>query len=173
MTPGRLACAALTALAAGCAAAPTAPAPEPAPPPPPAHLEPPNTAAAPQAGAAVPKALPTAARAAPMAEAPTQDFVPLPQIQAAFDLQKRYFWTLYAAHLQSRPGLRGRVLVSFTIRPDGSASDVRLVDSDLGDGDLEQDVLKEVAAMVFPTARGATPVQDYPIIFSSPKVPRK
>ena len=168
-----LAC--LAALLAACAGAPPTPPPPPEPqaPPAPAPLQPPNTAAMPPVSAAAPRSLPSRTPPRPAPAAPVQDTVPLTQIQAAFDLQKRYFWKLYTAHLQSRPGLKGRMLVSFTINPDGSARDARLVDSDLGEPDLEQDVLREIVAMTFPTARLPTPVQNYPLVFSSSKAPRK
>lgn len=168
----RLAIAVAGAFLAGCATPPPATAPEPSPPPPPEHLAPPNTAPAPQVSIVEPKALPAAPAPSP-AQPATQDALDRAQIEQAFDAHRRYFWKLYTARLQTRPRLKGRMLVSFTIEPAGTPRDVILVDSDMEDPALERAILREVGAMRFPPARNPTPVTSYPLVFSAPKATRR
>jgi outer membrane biosynthesis protein TonB len=161
-------------LLAACATEPVAPAPErapvaePQPPPPPAHLEPPNTAPVPHAGVASPQALDSQPPTRMALHRPALDYLEGPQIEKTFDHHKRYFSRLYQERLRERPGLVGVMRVNFMINADGTASNAVLVESDLHDAELEQAVLNQITQMTFPAARLATPVEGYPIVFSTP-----
>jgi outer membrane biosynthesis protein TonB len=137
------------------------------------HLEPPNTAAVPQARAAQPQALASSAPTRMAVRRPSLEYLEGPQIEKTFVFHRRYFHKLYTERLRARPGLAGSMRVNFTINADGTTRDATMVASDLRDPVLEQAVLRQIGEMMFPAAKLATPVEDYPIAFQPPSQPRK
>lgn len=72
----------------------------------------------------------------------------------------------YEAGLRSRPDLRGRLVVRFTVEADGAVTGAEVASSTLGDGQVEACVLERVRAMQFPpTPRGASIRVSYPFAF--------
>jgi outer membrane biosynthesis protein TonB len=164
-----LALAGLVALCAGCAAPPPAPAPEPVPPAAPPQQPGIETAAVlPATDAAVPVAPGMPAAPAP-AEPGTAELPPAltsRQIEKTFAHHRRFFNGAYRDRLLARPGLAGKIVVSFVIQPDGTTRGARRVSSTLNDPPFERAVLDQIDRMSFPLARGVTPVERYPLQFS-------
>jgi TonB family protein len=163
---------ALPAALVACAAACATPAPAPPAPPAPAGSavplpEPPaiqTTSIAPSTAPPAPSldvALPAPAEVQPLPMALSRD-----QVEKTFSHHRRFFNHLYAERVKARPKLKGTMLVSFLINPDGSTRDAALVSSTLGDPVFEKEVLKQIALTNFPPATGVTPVERYPLDFS-------
>lgn len=87
------------------------------------------------------------------------------EIQLVFDRNKGAFTAIMNRALRSNPNLRGKITVSFTIRPDGSVTDLVMVSSELGDADVERQVLTRIQLINFGAKAGIPdfPVKDYPI----------
>ncbi len=93
----------------------------------------------------------------------------LQEIQLVFDRNKAAFYALYNRALRQSPNEQGKIVVSLTIAPDGHVSECHLVYSDLGDHQLEQEVVARVKLLNF----GAKSVPaftypNYPIHFVPP-----
>lgn len=87
------------------------------------------------------------------------------EIQLVFDRNKGAFTAIMNRALRSNPNLRGKITVSFTIRPDGSVTDLVMVNSELGDPDVERQVLTRIQLINFGAKAGIPdfPVKNYPI----------
>lgn len=90
----------------------------------------------------------------------------LEEIQLIFDRNKASFYSLFNRALRETPGLRGKMVVSLTIAPNGSVTACDLVSSELGDPELERKVIQRVLLLNF----GAKDVPaftypNYPIYF--------
>lgn len=90
----------------------------------------------------------------------------LDELQLVFDRNKGAFYTLYNRALREDPSLQGKVTLRITIAPNGSVTDVRIVDSQLNNPGLEQRILTRVRTLNF----GAKPNVDtvtlnYPMYF--------
>ncbi|WP_420426864.1 TonB family protein [Algiphilus sp.] len=90
----------------------------------------------------------------------------LDELQLVFDRNKGAFYTLYNRALREDPSLQGKVTLRITIAPNGSVTDVRIVDSQLNNPSLEQRILTRVRTLNF----GAKPNVDtvtlnYPMYF--------
>jgi hypothetical protein len=72
------------------------------------------------------------------------------QVQEVFDRNAEPFYRIYnrRAHDNSAIGA-GRLLVSFGVAPDGSVSHCELIASTFNDPELEQQILKRIAALNF------------------------
>lgn len=89
----------------------------------------------------------------------------LQEIQLVFDRNKGAITAIINRALRTNPNLRGKIVVSFTIQPDGSVRDLRLVNSELGDPDVEQQLLTRIGLINFGAKTvPAFPVKDYPIV---------
>ena len=153
----------LLALCAACAA-PAPPPPAPVPPAPPPEQPGIETSAMETATlAAVPLAPQVAV--APQARDLPGKLSP-GQVEKTFKHYRRFFDGAYRERLHARPGLKGRIVVSFVIQPDGTTRGARKVDSSLGDPAFERAVLDQIDRMSFPPAAGMTPVERYPLQFS-------
>lgn len=64
----------------------------------------------------------------------------------------------------ARAELQGRVVVQLTIEPDGRVSTAKLSESNLAHPQLEQAILRELGALVFPSGSGVV-IINYPIVF--------
>jgi outer membrane biosynthesis protein TonB len=87
------------------------------------------------------------------------------EIQLVFDRNKGAFTAIMNRALRSNPNLRGKITVSFTIRPDGSVTDLVMVNSELGDAEVERQVLTRIQLINFGAKAGIPdfPVKNYPI----------
>jgi TonB family protein len=159
----------LVALCAACAAPTPSPAPDPVPPVAPPERPGIETAAvAPATRQAVPVApeasLPATGPAAAAAELPPA--LTSRQIEKTFAHHRRFFNGAYRDRLLARPGLAGKIVVSFVIQPDGTTRGARKVSSTFDDPPFERALLDQIDRMSFPPARGVTAVQHYPLQFS-------
>lgn len=90
----------------------------------------------------------------------------LEEIQEVFDRNKASFYSMYNRALRESPDLRGKIVVSLTIAPDGRVTDCQLVSSELGDPDLERKVVQRVLLLQFkPKDVPAFTYPNYPIVF--------
>ncbi len=89
----------------------------------------------------------------------------LQEIQLAFDRNKGAITAIINRALRANPNLRGKIVVSFTVLPNGAMSNLTLVRSELGDTDVEQKVLARIGLINF-GAKDVPPfeVKDYPIV---------
>lgn len=89
----------------------------------------------------------------------------LEEIQLAFDRNKGAITAIINRALRTNPNLRGKIVVSFTVMPDGSMSKLTLVRSELGDADVEQRVMARIGLINFgPKNVPPFDVKDYPIV---------
>jgi len=80
-------------------------------------------------------------------------------IRRVFEQHKGAIYALYNRALRSDPGLQGKFVFHIVIEPDGSISDIELVDSQLGDQRLELKLLARIQMISFgPEDVAATPV---------------
>jgi hypothetical protein len=81
----------------------------------------------------------------------------LPQVRACFD-----------AALVHAPDIGGRVLLRFTIGPDGRAASITVDEDELGDASVVDCLRGELASWQFPRPRDGVPITvAYPFVFSS------
>jgi hypothetical protein len=81
----------------------------------------------------------------------------LPQVRACFD-----------AGLERAPEIGGRVLLRFTIGPDGRAASVSVDEDELGDVVVTDCLRAELSSWQFPRPRAGVPITiTYPFVFSS------
>lgn len=67
--------------------------------------------------------------------------------------------------MRTNPDLRGKIVINFTINPDGSISNLELVSSELGDADVDRQLLTRIQLMNFGAKSvPAFPVRNYPIV---------
>jgi outer membrane biosynthesis protein TonB len=83
----------------------------------------------------------------------------LQEIQLVFDRNKGAITSIINRALRTDPNLRGKIVVNFTINPDGSIRDLQLVSSELGNADVERQLLTRIGLINF----GAKPVPAYPV----------
>lgn len=91
----------------------------------------------------------------------------LEEIQLAFDRSKSSFNAIFSRAARETPGMSaGRVVVSFTIAPDGSVTRCELVSGGFDNPDLEQKILQRVRLLNF-GAKDVPPYTypNYPIDF--------
>jgi len=88
----------------------------------------------------------------------------LDEIQLTFDRNKAAFYSIYQRVLRDNPDVRGKIVVSLTIAPNGSVSDCRMVSSELGDAELEDRIIQRVKLLNFgPKNVPAFTYPNYPI----------
>ncbi|MGQ0619102.1 MAG: TonB family protein [Panacagrimonas sp.] len=90
----------------------------------------------------------------------------LEEIQEVFDRNKSSFYAMYNRALRENADLRGKIVVSLTIAPNGSVTRCELVSSELGDPDLERKVIQRVLLLMF-KAKSVPEFTypNYPIVF--------
>jgi periplasmic protein TonB len=71
------------------------------------------------------------------------------EIELIFDQNKGKLYNLYARALRENPQLQGKMVLEFTIEPDGNVPMCRVVSSDLGDKDLEAKICSMVRLFHF------------------------
>lgn len=90
----------------------------------------------------------------------------LEEIQEVFDRNKASFYAMYNRALRENAELRGKIVVSLTIAPNGSVTRCELVSSELGDPDLERKVVQRVLLLNFkPKDVPEFTYPNYPIVF--------
>lgn len=73
----------------------------------------------------------------------------LEEIQEVFDRNKSSFYAMFNRALRENADLRGKIVVSLTIAPNGAVTRCEMVSSELGDPDLERKVVQRVLLMNF------------------------
>jgi protein TonB len=73
----------------------------------------------------------------------------LDEIQLTFDRSKAAFYSIYQRELRDKPDVRGKIVISLTIAPNGSVTAAQLVSSELGDPELEDKILQRVKLLNF------------------------
>ncbi len=88
------------------------------------------------------------------------------EIQIVFDRYKAALYRLYNRALRNDPTLRGQVVLSLTIEPDGSVSFCEVQASDMNAPALEQQVVDRVLTFDFGAKEGVPAISIfYPIDF--------
>lgn len=88
----------------------------------------------------------------------------LEEIQLTFDRNKSSFYSIFQRALREKPDLRGKLVVSLTIAPDGSVTACDIVSSELGDPELESRLIQRVKLLNFGAKPGpAFTYPNYPI----------
>jgi TonB family protein len=73
---------------------------------------------------------------------------------------------VYETWLKKDPALAGKIVIKFTIMPDGSVSNGSVVNSTTGNGEFDQNILRYIARWSFPASPGSGPIEVvYPFIF--------
>jgi hypothetical protein len=72
----------------------------------------------------------------------------------------------YELEAQKTPDLKGTMRVAWRIDPDGSARDVKIVESTLGSPRVEACVIRQVSHWRFPQAGKATVIDSFPFKFA-------
>lgn len=73
----------------------------------------------------------------------------LDEIQLTFDRSKAAFYSIYQRELRDKPDVRGKIVISLTIAPNGSVTGAQMVSSELGDPELEEKILQRVKLLNF------------------------
>ncbi|WP_026376264.1 AgmX/PglI C-terminal domain-containing protein [Aestuariibacter salexigens] len=89
----------------------------------------------------------------------------LESIRKVLDANKGAVYSLYRRALRANPGLEGKVTVKLVIAPDGSLTDVVMVDSELGDTVLESKLLARIAMINFGAMTVTTTELEYAFNF--------
>jgi protein TonB len=90
------------------------------------------------------------------------------EIQEVLDRNKGAMYTLYNRELRKDPSLRGKLVLSITIAPDGKVTRCTIVSSELGSASLEQQLVILVKGIRFgdkpgvPTVTTKIPVEFFP-----------
>lgn len=87
------------------------------------------------------------------------------EIEQVFDRNKGAIHALYSRALRSDPTLQGRLVLRLTIAPDGTVTDCEVVESELGDAELERRLVQRVLLFRFEDREVATVTTTKPIEF--------
>ena len=86
-------------------------------------------------------------------------------IRRTLEQAKGNVYTLYQRALQEYPGLTGEFTFKLVIAPDGSVSDLKLLVSELGVSDLEQNILARIQTVKFREMAVPPTVVKYRFVF--------
>jgi len=89
----------------------------------------------------------------------------LEEVRLVLERAKGSLYAIYNRALREDASLQGKVVVEFTIAPDGSITACRLVSSELKNPDLEQKLLSRIRTLSFAAEDVAPLVTTYPIDF--------
>ena len=89
----------------------------------------------------------------------------LEEVRLVLERSKGALYAIYNRALREDASLQGKVVVSFTIEPNGSVSECHLVSSELKSPDLEQKLLSRFRTLSFPAEDVGTLTTTYPIDF--------
>ena len=89
-------------------------------------------------------------------------------VRRVVDKHKGAFYSIFTRAARERPGLRGEIILSFTIEPDGRVSKCDVASSTLYHPELERKIVDRFSAIDF-GAKGAKPYRNssYPMTFVS------
>jgi TonB family protein len=87
------------------------------------------------------------------------------EIELVFDSNKSAIYALYTRALRTNPDLKGKVVLEFTIAPDGTVTSCRILSSELQDEDLERKLVARVKLFKFPARDVETITTTKPIDF--------
>jgi len=92
----------------------------------------------------------------------------LDDVARVVDKHKGAFYALFTRAARERPGLRGEIVLSFTIAPDGRVTRCDVVSSTLYHPELEKKIAERFSALQF-GAKGTQPYSNYsyPMTFMS------
>ena len=71
----------------------------------------------------------------------------------------------YQDELDKKPGLKGKIVVAFTIDPDGTVPSATVDSSTVADPDLEECICRTFEGLTFPAHRGDPLSTHYPVTF--------
>ena len=86
-------------------------------------------------------------------------------IRRTFELEKGGVYALYTSALRKHPELSGKFLFELVIEPDGSISNLKLINSELGMQSLEREILARINRINFGAADVNTTVVQYKFVF--------
>lgn len=88
-------------------------------------------------------------------------------INAVVSRQQSQIKKVYEAMLKRDPNLSGKIVVKFTIMPDGSVTDVSIVKSSTNNETFDSRIISYIKRWVFPPIDGGSPVEVvFPFVFS-------
>lgn len=87
------------------------------------------------------------------------------EIALVFDRNKGAIYALYGRALREQPDLQGKLVLQFTIAPDGEVTDCQVVSSELHDPDLERKIVARVKLFRFEARDVAAITTTKPIEF--------
>jgi TonB family protein len=87
------------------------------------------------------------------------------EVRLVLERAKAALYAIYNRALREDPTLRGRVVVEFTIAPNGSVTNCRFVSSELQSPDLEQKLIARFRSLGFGAEDVDTLITTYPIDF--------
>jgi Ca-activated chloride channel family protein len=91
-------------------------------------------------------------------------------IRRAIDKQRARVRYCYEKALTKNPLLEGKVVISFTITPDGSVTAVLIRETTLGDADVEACIATVMKELTYPApAGGGAVIVNYPFVFKTSK----
>jgi periplasmic protein TonB len=76
-------------------------------------------------------------------------------INIVFDKSKGSIYAVYARALREKPGLSGKLVVSFDIATTGNVTDCRVRSSTLGSPELDRNICDKIRLMKFAPRRSA------------------
>ena len=89
----------------------------------------------------------------------------LEEVRLVLERNKGALYAIYNRALREDASLQGKVVLSFTIEPNGSISECHIVSSELKNADLEQKLLSRFRGMTFAAEDVGTLTTTYPIDF--------
>jgi outer membrane biosynthesis protein TonB len=87
------------------------------------------------------------------------------EIRRIFDANKGAIFAIYNRALRSDPTLQGKVVLELVIAPSGQVTDIRVVDSELGDDDLVAKILNRIRLFDFGRRDVGVTTISYPVHF--------
>jgi periplasmic protein TonB len=87
------------------------------------------------------------------------------EIKLVFERHKGAIYAIYNRALRDDPSLKGKIVLKLTIAPSGALSNLQLVSSELGSGDLEQKLLTRIRGFDFGAKDVEVMVVTWPVDF--------
>jgi TonB family protein len=89
-------------------------------------------------------------------------------IKKVIDLESNRLKRVYENWLKRDPSLAGQLKIKFTIMPDGSVSNVTIVNSSTKNSEFDETLVRYIKRWSFPAVDGASPVEVvYPFVFEA------
>src|SRR5262249_364569 len=88
------------------------------------------------------------------------------QVRDVVDHHKSAVEYCYEKELQHKPALKGKVVVTWLIQPDGTTASVQILSSALKDAEVEDCLKRQIARWQFPAAPNQRPTTaQFPFVF--------